>query len=942
MNPPDPQQSGETESTTAVVEEHERLKRFHETLLHISRCQDRESAVSQFAAELSSLLDFQHCCLAFRDAEGQITFASPTSPDVGLTAADKQMITQVLDQQVLHCLQEESPAQSVLCLPLLASEKTLGAVLIRSRSESAFTQNDVQFAQSAVEFFSIAYDRLHQMEALTHTKSELRIAWATSHHNEQKKLEALPLVRKTDTGDEEIDHFDQAMYLWAEQARNHVEAHQCKVSYIPYGIFEEGIHAVSLSEKYQEYEAFDAKPTGAGIWSLVINEQRSFCLTDAELTAHPAWRNFSEIQDEQGRYHPPLRGWLAVPIVSRENKAIGIVQLSDKYTGDFTHTDLDKLKRLARLLAPAFALQYANDEVLRQREQLAEATEVLEQKNRELQELADRLTHEQYLLNSLVENIPDPVFFKDAEGRFIRVNQAMARDAGFSDPAELIGKSDRDIWSGELPAESAADERRIMETGEPVINKIEQPIAIDGPFRWVLVSKLPLRDAGNEIIGTFGIAREFTERKLMEDELQALNEELNSVNLDLGTANSQLAVEVEQAELARERAEEAEHQLEALVDNLRDTAEMYHKLIDNLPVCATRKDNEGRVSFVNRAFCEFVGTSAERIIGKTDHDLFPAELADKYRADDIKVMQTRKIMEWREKNVKEGKPRDVNVVKTPWFDESGTTQGVLVVFWDVTEQVRYEEQLRDYAAQLQEKSDELSHVNEALEQSNVELQQFAYIASHDLQTPLRGIAGFAQFLQRNYQNQLDERADGYIDRIVAGVKRMQQLINDLLVYSRVESRKAPFKPVAMNTLFDDTVTLLHSAIEQIGCTVSRSELPVVQGDVTQLGQLLQNLLGNALKYHSADAPSIHVSAEQGTDEWTFAVADNGIGIEPKFHRRIFEIFRRLHTEEEYPGTGIGLALCQRIVQRHGGKIWLESQVGIGTTFYFTIPHQKSE
>lgn len=243
---------------------------------------------------------------------------------------------------------------------------------------------------------------------------------------------------------------------------------------------------------------------------------------------------------------------------------------------------------------------------------------------------------------------------------------------------------------------------------------------------------------------------------------------------------------------------------------------------------------------------------------------------------------------------------------------------------------------RELANALHGANQTLQHRNEALKQSNLQLQQFAYIASHDLQTPLRAISGFTQILQSDYQGKLDDKADRYIERIVRGATRMQTLINDLLTYSRIESRSAPFRPTNLNEIFDDALGLLHTSIEDTGGKVTRDQLPMVIGDRAQLCQLLYNLIGNGIKYHGHEKPRVHVSAEQNGRLWTIAVRDNGIGINPKHHEKIFEIFRRLHTAEQYPGTGIGLAVCHRIVQRHGGKIWLESEVGKGSVFYFTL------
>lgn len=234
---------------------------------------------------------------------------------------------------------------------------------------------------------------------------------------------------------------------------------------------------------------------------------------------------------------------------------------------------------------------------------------------------------------------------------------------------------------------------------------------------------------------------------------------------------------------------------------------------------------------------------------------------------------------------------------------------------------------------------ELATSNEALAESNLELQQFAYVASHDLQTPLRSVASFAEFLREDYYGKLDAAADGHIDEIIGGAQRMQQLISDLLEYSHIDAQAAPFESVALNDVFDDVLNMLRAAIDEAHAEVTRDELPKVEGNWPQLSQLLQNLIGNGIKYHDASPPRIHVSAKRSGSEWIIAVRDNGIGIKTEHKERVFEIFRRLHTRQAYPGTGIGLAICRRIVTRHGGRIWLESEEGKGSTFFFTITGQ---
>jgi len=232
-----------------------------------------------------------------------------------------------------------------------------------------------------------------------------------------------------------------------------------------------------------------------------------------------------------------------------------------------------------------------------------------------------------------------------------------------------------------------------------------------------------------------------------------------------------------------------------------------------------------------------------------------------------------------------------------------------------------------------------------LRRSNAELEQFAYVASHDLQEPLRKVASFCQMLERRYSHALDERGRRYIDFAVDGAKRMQALINDLLMFSRVGRSERPMEPVDLNRTLERTRHDLGQAIEETGARIESDELPVVTGDRTLLGILLQNLVGNAIKFHGDEPPRVRLtvrrSAEQ-PDMWEFACSDNGIGIAPKYAERIFLIFQRLHPQESYSGTGIGLAMCRKIVEYHGGRIWLETEhTGPGTTFRWTLPVREA-
>jgi light-regulated signal transduction histidine kinase (bacteriophytochrome) len=248
--------------------------------------------------------------------------------------------------------------------------------------------------------------------------------------------------------------------------------------------------------------------------------------------------------------------------------------------------------------------------------------------------------------------------------------------------------------------------------------------------------------------------------------------------------------------------------------------------------------------------------------------------------------------------------------------------GAVAINTDITEQKRAEESLARQA--------------EALARSNADLQQFAYFTSHDLKEPLRTITSFAQLLAKRYEGKLDADADEFIRFIISGAERMDSLITALLTYSRVINlQPVPFVPVEIQSTLDWAMMNLQTLIEENKATIKNDELPSVMGDRLQLVQLWQNLLGNAIQFRSEEPPQIHISAQRRDGDWLVGLTDNGIGIDPRHAQRIFGVFKRLHGRD-IPGAGIGLAICQRIVEKHEGRIWVESKPGEGSTFYFTI------
>jgi signal transduction histidine kinase len=250
------------------------------------------------------------------------------------------------------------------------------------------------------------------------------------------------------------------------------------------------------------------------------------------------------------------------------------------------------------------------------------------------------------------------------------------------------------------------------------------------------------------------------------------------------------------------------------------------------------------------------------------------------------------------------------------------------------------EWLEDEIRRRARAEDELSLKLDELARSNTELEQFAYVASHDLQEPLRMVASYVQLLAKRYRGKLDSDADDFIGYAVDGATRMQQLINDLLAFSRVGTRGTQLMPTDTESVFSGVIQSMHLAIAESGALVTHDPLPTIVADATQLGQLFQNLIGNAIKFRGDAQPQVHVSATLRNQQWLFSVRDNGIGLEPQYADRIFVIFQRLHVRGEYSGTGIGLAICKKIVERHGGKIWVESELGKGSTFSFTLAGAK--
>lgn len=375
---------------------------------------------------------------------------------------------------------------------------------------------------------------------------------------------------------------------------------------------------------------------------------------------------------------------------------------------------------------------------------------------------------------------------------------------------------------------------------------------------------------------------------------------------------------------------------------MKEKEEKFTKIFHANPAAIALLKHEGPIIEVNDQFTKLTEFSREEIIGRSsvDLNLVNAEFREKIQEE----MQRKGSIYNLELEIQtkfRGKRTVLNTIEN--IEINGENRR-LSIFIDITDRKKAEKALKEahdnLELKVQERTTELNALIEELKRSNKELQQFAYVTSHDLQEPLRTIASFTQLLERRYKNKLDSDADEFIDYIVEASIRMKQMIQDLLEYSRIGTQGKGFQPVDIEELLKHALANLNNLIEKNHAEITHDNLPTVLADKGQLLKLFQNLINNAIKFKKENKnPKIHISTFKDVekDEYVFKVTDNGIGMESQYAERIFTIFQRLHTRDEYDGTGIGLAISKRVVEHHEGHIWVESKFGKGSTFYFTIP-----
>ncbi len=513
-------------------------------------------------------------------------------------------------------------------------------------------------------------------------------------------------------------------------------------------------------------------------------------------------------------------------------------------------------------------------------ELVGERTEELQRINEKLQievekreEMDRTLKRSEANYRSIFKHAGIGIFQSTPEGKFVNLNITMAHLFGYGSPGEMIKSINNNEEDIYINPSDRLENLRKIREGVEIV-KLETEFRRKNGEKWIAdVNLRVVHDNEGNPLYFEGFVQDITKRKRTE--------------------NALLESEVK-----------------------------YRTIFENTGAATLLIENDTTIILANSEFEKLSGYSKKDIEGKSWTELVFCDDLDKmmnYR--DIRNLDPNsapKNYEFR--FIRKDKSMGyayLNIVNIP-----GSTQRIASVV-DITDRKNDEKKLYK--------------LNEKLKRSNAELEQFAYVASHDLREPLRMITTFLQLLEKKYKDELDEDANEYINYAVDGAKHLNAMINDLLEYARVVHQEIEFNEVDSEKVLENTLLNLQSSLEENGATVTFKKLPKISGNENQLSQLFQNLIANAIKYRSDAAPRIHVSAVKEGNEFVFSVRDNGIGMSEEHLERIFIIFQRLHTRGEYEGTGIGLAIAQKIVHQHGGNIWAESEPGNGTTFYFTLP-----
>ncbi|MEM6691233.1 MAG: PAS domain S-box protein [Planctomycetota bacterium] len=491
----------------------------------------------------------------------------------------------------------------------------------------------------------------------------------------------------------------------------------------------------------------------------------------------------------------------------------------------------------------------------------------------------DSLRASEQRLRTVVEGMPNGVVGTDRDGEIVLINAALEEIFGFP-REELLGQKIETLIAVETLLQHVQDRSDFFESSD---------------------------------------ASDIADRR----SLYGIHKDGSNVPVEIGLTPVRWAngegVLASVVDISSRRQQELEN------ERLRHETQL---ILDSLPSLVIYKDLENHLIRVNAAASEMIGASRQEIEGRHSSEFFREH--EKYYQDDLEVIRSDKprlgIVE--SITTDSSGVRWVSTDKIPIRDSRGEPIGIIVVANDITD--------------LKAAQEKLANANEDLKRSNDELEQFAYVASHDLQEPLRKINSFSTLLVDDCSEELSDDAKRFLNIIVDGSQRMRVLIQDLLAFSRIDFQDRQFVEIDAHDAARTAIDNLSEAIKDSNASVSVDELPVVRGDNAQMVLLFQNLIANGIKYNQSQEPEIRVYSRTSNDEWMISISDNGIGIDPKYHDRIFGVFKRLHRLEEYPGTGIGLAICRRIAERLGGSIRVDSKPGVGSTFHVSIPRDVEQ